>query len=119
MARVSNIRSVTLNRDHSITIVGEFKDMGQCDLTLLHVWLSQSQTNGQDGVGLAESVDKALGKFRNNKTWKYRQVPTKDTDRFREGPAVVSAIAVFTQRDGTQDAIQWTRSLTLVKGKAC
>ncbi|MBV9310609.1 MAG: hypothetical protein JOZ73_07250 [Solirubrobacterales bacterium] len=44
-------------------------------------------------------------------------MPTKDRDRFREGPAVVSAIAVFTLPDGTQDAIQWTRSLTLVKGE--
>jgi hypothetical protein len=120
MTRVSNIRSVTLHNDDSVTIEGAFEDMAGCNLTLLHVWLSQSQTNGKGGVGLAQSVDSALGKIpNNNHTWKYKQVPTKDSERFRDGPAIVSAIAVFTQRDDTQDAIQWTRSLTLVKGQAC
>lgn len=109
----SNIKSVTLETDGSVTIVGSFTKMGQSTVTLLHIWLSQSTDDKNEGVGLAIS---ALDSVKNNR-WTKNAAP--DNGRFRAGPATVSAISVISAdaAAGTpQNVLQWTRTLTLVEG---
>jgi hypothetical protein len=123
----SNIPSVTLKRGE-VKIKGEFTDMDNVKVTLLHIWLWQLGGNQKKGAGLATS---ALGAVKSHKTDKSKKLFELKTDktsadrmgRFRPGAAIVSAIAVVSPdppaSDGrTQEVLHWGRSLTLVEGKS-
>jgi hypothetical protein len=115
----SNIHSVDLNKkDGTVTIRGAFTDMANRKVTLLHVWLAQPGDGKNGGVGLAKDcLDKTVGEFKDNA---FELTCYGDPDvAFREGPAIVSAIAVISPEDPSDsnaplpEVIQWSRSLTL------
>jgi hypothetical protein len=123
----SNIHSVDLNHDGSVTINGTFTDMANRKVTLLHIWLAQQGADGEAGVGLAIDAldtDKTFGPRsqpafdRTNHSFCPRSFGAGDgvnDAEFRPGPAVVSAIAVVSPTDssGPAEVLEWGRMLTL------
>jgi hypothetical protein len=112
----SNIQSVDLNADGTVTISGAFTGMTGYTVKLLHIWLAQPEVNGSDGVGLATDALPKIDKTKANFPFK---LTTKGANngKFRRGPAVVSAIAVIApvspSKGRVSDVLQWSRSLTL------
>jgi hypothetical protein len=125
----SNITSVTLNRGGSVTIRGEFTDIGKFDVALLHVWFVGTGEDGQDGVGLAidclETGQRGVS-FRRPRFTLTRVLGAARKGapgvKFGEGPAIASAIAVLTPKPPNREklpaeVIQWSRTLSLETGK--
>lgn len=110
----SNIHSVTLHKDGSVTVKGKFTDMANLEVKLFHVWLWQLGGGETKGAGLATSVP-----VKTDNTFEHKDTGAPDrVGRFRSGAATVSAIAVVspTVPDGpTQEVLQWGRSLRLVE----
>jgi hypothetical protein len=121
----SNIPTVLLNGNGSVTIEGQFTDIDDYTVTLLHVWLAGTGDDGQDGVGLAidcleegQPNVEVQGKeftIAGAKGAAPKGMPDAD---FGEGPATVSGIAVLTPRPPNPkhlvaEVIQWGRTLTL------
>jgi len=128
MSSASNIHSVDLNQDGSVTIIGTFTDMAGRRVALLHIWLAQPGADGQEGVGLASDVlDKNTlrpdGTPAFNSTANAFELTALGAEgaKFSPGPATVSAIAVIAPAPGSSglfpEVIQWSRTLTLSAGK--
>ncbi|MGN6167572.1 MAG: hypothetical protein ACTHQQ_05295 [Solirubrobacteraceae bacterium] len=119
----SNIHSVDLAADGKVTISGTFTDMDKRKVTLLHVWLAQPGGNGLDGVGLAIDALDPNTKPGFNPTKHSFEINALGANNamFREGPAIVSAIAVISPVDASAglptEVLQWDRSLTLSQAK--
>lgn len=126
----SNIPSVTLNKDGSVTIKGQFTEIGKFDVALLHVWFVATGDDGQNGVGLAidclETGQRGVS-FRRPKFTLTRQLGAARKRapgvKFGEGPAIVSGIAVLTPKPPNAEklpaeVLQWSRTLSLVTGKS-
>jgi hypothetical protein len=126
----SNIQSVDLNKDGSVTIHGTITGVDDSSqVTLLHIWLAQPGVGKEGGVGLAiDALDEknphgADGKVALKAADESRCVPfditsfgvsvradaragasaddsTNDAE-FRPGPAVVSVIAVVSPIDAS------------------
>jgi hypothetical protein len=112
---ISNIRSVNLNADGSVTINGAFTDMAGRKVELLHIWLAQPEVDGVDGVGLAtDALSNVTVTSQDGAEFTLPNVRGAGGG-FRHGPAVVSAIAVISPASsgGVSQVIQWSRSLTL------
>lgn len=118
----SNIQSVVLNGGGSVTIEGQFTDIADYTVTLLHVWFAGTG-QGQVGAGLAVDclATGGPGKF-NGKTFTLTDFGANNpgganSAKFTAGPATVSAIAVLTPKEGNANTpaqvIQWSRTLTL------
>jgi hypothetical protein len=110
----SKIHAVDLNTDGTVTISGQFTDMANRTVKLLHIWLAQPGSDGTDGVGLATDALPAVNSRDLSFTLTSRGA---DNGSFRHGPAIVSAIAVISPDNASDgppsEVIQWSRSLTL------
>jgi hypothetical protein len=117
----SNIHSVELQADGQVKIIGAFTNVTDCAVTLLHIWLAQPEADGMDGVGLA--CDALYSVDTNRPDCRFELPPQfgANNAKFRNGPAIVSAIAVIspktTAKERVTDVIQWDRSLTLSQGE--
>jgi hypothetical protein len=120
----SNIPSVFLNKNGSVTIKVEVRQIADHDVVLLHVWLAATGDPPVNGAGLAidclnpgsTSVD-FDGK---TDTFTIKNAKAADGARFGEGPATVSAIVVLSPKPGAgavAEVIQWGRTLKLVTDK--
>ncbi|MGO9908990.1 MAG: hypothetical protein ACLP4R_25240 [Solirubrobacteraceae bacterium] len=121
----SNIPSVVLEKDGSVTIEGEFTGIAKYEVGLLHVWLAGTRDDGQHGVGLAIDCLKKGQKGVRFKRPKFTltHVFGANGAKFGPGPATVSAIAVLTPKPASTkklvaEVIQWSRTLSLVTGQS-
>lgn len=133
----SNIHSVDLDTESGkVTISGEFTDMNNRCVTLLHIWLAQPGVDGQGAVGLAidalaeTASDDVVTRFNPDEGPSFELTAlgtglqvNANTAQFRPGPATVSAIAVIAPKDPKDpsgpptEVLQWSRTLTLSAGK--
>jgi hypothetical protein len=118
----SNIPSVFLDNDGSVTIQVKFTDMDAHKVDLLHVWLAGTGVPKGYGAGLAidgkqeghETVES------DSTTFTLTGVFGANGAGFGEGSATVSAIAVLspTKANVPAEVHQWGRMLTLVTGES-
>ncbi len=125
----SNIPSVTLNKDGSVTIVIKFTDIGAHKIDLLHVWLAGTGNPAVNGTGLAidclEEGATSVDVDGDTETFTISDVKGANGAEFGEGPATVSAIGVLVPKsdpppnpnEPVAEVIQWGRTLTLVTGE--
>lgn len=131
----SNIQSVDLNKDGSVTIRGTITGVDDsAQVTLLHIWLAQPGDGNEGGVGLA--IDALDDKDPHGADGKVALKPAdesscarfdvtslgvgvrddaragasagdrKNKAKFRPGPAVVSVIAVVSEIDSSGPAAE-------------
>lgn len=120
----SNIPSVTLNKDGSVTIKVEVTDVADHDVALLHVWLAATGDPPVDGAGLAIDClnpgSTSVDFDDKTDTFTIKNAQAADGAKFGEGPATVSAIVVLSPKPGAgavAEVIQWGRTLKLVTDK--
>jgi hypothetical protein len=121
----SNITSVVLNGDGSVTIEGQVTQINDHTVTLLHVWLAATGDPDENGAGLAidclnegqkgVKFDGENFTITNAKGAAAKGAPPA---RFSAGQATASAIAVSSPKDTSAGppavVIQWSRTLKLV-----
>jgi hypothetical protein len=117
----SNIKSVVLNRDGSVTIEGEvaiereLANLKDYDVKLLHVWFAATGKPAVNGAGLAiDCCQKQKGVKFNGKKFKITAKGAANA-KFGRGPGTVSAIAVLSPKKAgvPAEVIQWSRTVTL------
>jgi hypothetical protein len=120
----SNIPSVTLEMDGSVTIEVEVTDAADHNVVLLHVWLTATGDPPVNGAGLAIDCltpgPTTVDLDRTTNTYTIKNATAAGGVRFGEGPATVSAIVVLSAQPGVPkpvEVIQWGRTLKLVTDK--
>lgn len=120
----SNIPSVTLNKDGSVTIKVEVTEAADHNVVLLHVWLAATGDPPVNGAGLAIDAlnpgSTSVDFDSKTDTFTIKNAKAADGAKVGEGPATVSAIVVLSPKPGAEavaEVIQWGRTLKLVTSK--
>jgi hypothetical protein len=90
-------------------------------LMWIYVWIVQNGPEDDPWAAAADGEspeeDSARKKWqtstRRNKKWKIETEMTHDSDAFREGPAIATAMALVKRGDGSTDVDWWTEAIHL------